>query len=155
MPTPISLALVAMFLYLVLNLIIGGAAVLQGSMSMYMVGAESILALLIIFGTMKGNRLAWQGGRLGGLVGFIYYGYKTALLYVRPENNLGLGDRMVELMALGIQAVCLLVVYGAFATHPAKSHFELICPQCSESSGTTNGDLFFTTVRCKNCNYTF
>jgi hypothetical protein len=152
MATSISVALVALFLYLVVNLIIGGAAVLQGSMGMYMVAAQSILAVLLLLGTIRGNRLAWQGGRLAGLVGFIYYAYLTGRLFLRPEHTLGLGDRLVELSALGVQAVCLLVVFLAFTTQQAYSHFELICPRCGESSGTTNGDMFFVTVRCKHCN---
>jgi hypothetical protein len=151
MATSISVALVALFLYLVLNLLIGGAAVLQGSMGVYMVAAQSVLAILLLLGTMKGNRLAWQGGRMAGLVGFVYYGYHLLRLILNPEQNLGLGDRMVEMSALGMQGVCLLVVLLAFTTQAAYSHFELICPRCGESSGTTNGDMFFVTVRCKHC----
>lgn len=154
MPTPISLALCSLFLFMIMDLIIGLAAVQQGELSLYRVSAEIVVALLIMMGTVKSNRLAWQAGRLLGMIGAVFFGFLTVRLLIFPQFNLGLGDRPVELTALAVQTVCLAAIPVAFATHAARSHFELVCPMCGESSATT-GDLFFSSVHCKSCNAKF
>ena len=113
--------------------------------------ASTAVGLLILWGMIVGNRLAWQWGRLLGVLAAIVLTIVTLAAFseVRKANSLtpalilGVGFPLLE-------AVCLYTIFFALGRPSAKRYFRLECPSCGQFTNTAN-DFLFAQAKCRAC----
>lgn len=106
-----------------------------------------VVAILILIGIVKGQRLAWQWGRLLGLVGAIILTLSAVGAAMRiPENP----TLVIGTILLAMQGIPLFPLFFVLGTKEAKEHFRVICPQCGKSR-VKGGNFLFTKVLCRVC----
>ena len=107
----------------------------------------TILVVLGFIGIIKGYRLAWQWGRLLGILGAVLFTV-FAFIYITE-----IGQRSYMMFA-GIvsivQAVLLFVMYFALGTTDSREYFKVVCPECGERK-VKAGDFLFSKVICRKC----
>jgi hypothetical protein len=106
---------------------------------------------VVLVGIVAGYRLAWQWGRLLGLVG----GIVLTLAAIRVFSQAGgWAGPLIVATLIALQGVPLLPMFFAFGTRQARQHLRLICPQCGcrKSKG---GNFLSTKAICKECRATW
>jgi hypothetical protein len=132
----------------VARIIMGGLALLSGRVSPLSVLLPVAVALLILIGIIKGQRLAWQWGRLLGLIGAVLLTLMAIGAVIRiPEQP----AMLIVAVLIGLQGVALFPMFFALGTTGAKEHFRVICPACGKSK-VKGGNFLFTKVICRECN---
>jgi hypothetical protein len=144
----ITVAVVSVSIMVIARIIMGGLALLSGQVSPLSILLPIVFALLILIGIIKGQRLAWQWGRLLGLLGaFVLTFAAVGTSFHIPEE-----PALVIVTALvAMQGVPLFPMFFALGTAGAKEHFRLICPGCGKSK-VKAGNFLFTKVICRQCN---
>ena len=107
----------------------------------------TILVVLGFIGIIKGYRLAWQWGRLLGILGAVLFTL-FAVIYITE-----IGQRSYMMFASivsMVQAVLLFLMYFALGTAGSREYFKVICPGCGERK-VRAGDFLFSKVICSKC----
>ncbi|GAC1352830.1 MAG: hypothetical protein NVS3B20_14260 [Polyangiales bacterium] len=106
---------------------------------------------LVLFGMIKGHRLAWQWGRLGGIVA-ILFGLLTLIGFIGPSKSPN--HSQVLVVGISVMMTLAVVMVTALSMPSAKHFFGLICPQCARST-SSSADFMFTKAKCKACKLTW
>jgi hypothetical protein len=106
---------------------------------------STIVGGCIIVGFLKGYRLAWQWGRVLGLLsgGFLALMFLAAL-------NAGRAGEIPVLLTTVVPAALLISMGILLGARQARTYFRLICPDC-RSAETQAEDFFFKRAKCKAC----
>jgi hypothetical protein len=132
----------------VARIITGILALLYGRVSPLSLLLPIAVALLILIGIIKGQRLAWQWGRLLGLVGAVLLTLLAVTTAIQIPERPAL---LIVAVLLALQGLPLFPMFFALGTTGAKEHFRVICPACGKSK-VKGGDFLFTKVVCRECN---
>ena len=100
---------------------------------------------LIIGGFLAGHRLAWQWGRLIGLL----YGIFLAVIFAMAINA-GKAGQFNVLIATAVPSVLLITMGVLLGRRSACAYFRLICPDC-RASEVKGDDFLFKRAKCKLC----
>jgi hypothetical protein len=133
------------------------AAVVLLSVGLRVMAGEGTLAVLpslliptlLLYGFVKGHRLAWQWGRIAGFVG--------AGLVVGVAVLSAVGGRFspavaaVFTLTVGAPLLAIAVLLGR---PPARAWFKLVCPAC-QGRNVRAADLLFSRARCRACGSLF
>ena len=145
----IIVAAVSLSIMVVSRVIMGGLALWFGSASPLSALLPVAVALLILIGIVKGHRLAWQWGRLLGLLGAVVLTFTAIMVSLRiPEQPL----LLITAVLVALQGVPLFPMFCALGTTGAREYFGVICPICGESN-VKGGNFLFTKVICRQCNH--
>jgi hypothetical protein len=145
----IIIAAASVSIMIVARIIMGGLALLFGRVSPLSVLLPIAVALLILIGIIKGQRLAWQWGRLLGLLGGVLLTLSAGGAALRiPDQPL----MLINAFLLALQGVPLFPMFFALGTRGAREHFRVICPACGKSK-VKGGNFLFTRVVCRECNH--
>jgi hypothetical protein len=149
MNKPIIVAIASVSIMIVARIIMGGLALLSGRVLPLLVLLPVAVALLILIGIIKGQRLAWQWGRLLGLLGAVVLTFSAIRVAIRiPDQPL----MLIPAVLIALQGVPLFPMFFALGTTGAKEHFRVICPACGKSR-VKGGNFLFTKVICRECNH--
>jgi hypothetical protein len=147
MNASIVVAVICLAILALARVSIGMVALASGRGSPISVLWAPAVASFIMVGIVVRLRLAWQWGRLAGLVGAVVLALLAAvpLREAKEHPRLLLGAVFVVM-----QAVPLLSMFLALSTKQARKYFGLTCPQCG-SGKTRAGDFLFTKAVCCEC----
>ena len=111
-------------------------------------GVMSIaISILILIGLVKGHKLAWQWGRICGILG----GVLVTLDMVPAVLLVAKGSLSFAFLVIGpLQPLALYFLFFALGAEGAREHFGLLCPKCG-SNKAKGGDFFFNTAVCRSC----
>lgn len=157
-PSSVIVAIVALCVLLALQLVIGILALAASRLFPEQLGrvlgqliAVAVIGGLVLWGLFAGHRLAWQWGRLLGMLGAVLY--LIAALAVLAAGGAQAGPPgariFVGLFALIVSA-CLFTITFSLATKPAKAYFGLRCPACRRYTSSA-ADFWFNQAKCKSC----
>jgi len=124
-------------------------ALIAGTASPMLLVLTTVLSALILIGMCKGHRLAWQWGRILGLLGAILL-LMITLTALASMGIRTIGEFVVVTMAVGVPAAALFTMFFSIGTHSARRYFGLVCPSCG-SMKCKAADFFFTKARCATC----
>ena len=110
-----------------------------------------VVAVLILVGILKGHRLAWQWGRIFGLIGAVWLTLASIIILLQVPGN---PEALLGAIVIGMQGIPLFFVFFALGSAEAKEYFRLICPSCAESK-PKGGDFFYNKAICKQCGTTW
>jgi hypothetical protein len=147
MRTSILVAVVSAIVMLITRVLMGLLALASGEVSPLQTYGPVAVALLIVVGIIKGHRLAWQWGRVLGVLGGVLLLLMAAGLYGRVREQPGL---MVVVVLLVIQGLPLFPLFFALGTRGAREHFGLVCPECGNNKPRA-GNFFYTRAVCREC----
>jgi hypothetical protein len=133
------------------------AAVVLLSVGLRVVAGEALIAALpsllipalLLFGFVKGHRLAWQWGRLAGFVGAGLVVGVAALSAV--DGRFSPAVAAVFTLTVGAPLLAIAVLLGRPS---ARAWFKLVCPACRSASARA-ADLLFSRARCRACGSLF
>lgn len=109
-----------------------------------------VLGALIMWGLVVGHRLAWQWGRVLGLIGAILYTVVGAISLANAAPGASpLLSFVVGAVVLFV-AACLWVIFFAVGARSARLHFGLQCPDCGKFTSKA-ADFFFNKAKCGKC----
>jgi predicted Zn finger-like uncharacterized protein len=154
-PSSVVLAIAAMSVLLLLECGLFVMVFLAGNLSEFQVVGRvgqivfsGVLGGLILWGLVVGHRLAWQWGRILGMLGAILF----ALVCVAAVTNTGDQGSSAYITAaiFFVISACLFTIAFSLGTATAKQHFGLRCPSCGRFTSTA-GDFVFNTARCRHC----
>jgi hypothetical protein len=113
------------------------------------------LSALILWGMIVGQRLAWQWGRILGIVAAVLVSIGALLAFVTAARDRASAlAAMVVGSILLLQAICLYTIFFALGRPSAMEHFKLRCPSCGKFTYKA-ANFFFTRAKCKYCNITW
>ena len=148
MKKPIVVAVVSVSIMIIARIIMGGLALLSGQVSLLSILIPITLAFLILAGIITRQRLAWQWGRMLGLLGAIVLTFSAIVTGMQIPENPAL---IIVVIFIAMQGVPLFPMFFALGTVGAKEHFRVICPGCGKSK-VKGGNFLFTKVVCRKCN---
>jgi hypothetical protein len=135
-----------------LNLVLGLLALLQDPTSILRVAVSLGLGILILWGMIVGHRLAWQWGRILGIIAAVLLTIGAVSAFAGAgAANVPAGAGLLLGSILLLQAACLYTIFFALGQSSARHHFNLRCPSCGKFSSTA-ADFFFNQAKCKGCN---
>jgi hypothetical protein len=141
------IAIVAVSTLFIINAVFSVIALVGGTTTSLRVIITGGLLGLILIGIIKGHRLAWQWGRVLGLLSAVLASFiAIALIFAQTPKS---GTVVVEII-FGLQAILLYVLFFALGTAGAKAHFRLVCSACG-SMKTKAANFSFTKAKCKAC----
>lgn len=160
MPQSIKIALLALILELgisiawVLIQLVGSDLDQPLEISQVVLGSVGSICvtLLILWGIVVGNRLAWQWGRLIAPLGAFLLGLSIVVGVRVAQNARDLWEFSPYLVTGLLSIVLLLVIFFALGTVSARRHFRLVCPRCG-SSRSRAVDFSFSLASCQRCRY--
>ncbi len=147
MNVSILIAAVAIGLMVFARLFMGVLALLAGQASIAAVLLPVAVALLILYGIVMGQRLAWQWGRLLGLFGGIVLTLAAVGAFSNANGEPGM---LIAGGLLMLQGVPLFPMFFALGTKGAREHFRLSCPNCGAAK-PKGGNFLFTEAVCRKC----
>jgi uncharacterized protein YacL len=104
--------------------------------------------VLAFIGIVKGYRIAWQWGRLLGLLGAILSALTTVVSISQIEKE---PSMILSCIVNGIQSILLFIMYFSLGTIGSREHFNVLCSECGKTK-VKAGDFLFTKVTCPKCN---
>jgi hypothetical protein len=147
MRVSILIAATAIGLMVFARIFMGVLTLLAGQVSIPGVVIPVAVALLILYGIVMGQRLAWQWGRLLGLLGGIILTLAAVGAFTNAEGDPTI---MVAGALLALQGIPLFPMFFALGTQGAREHFRLTCPQCGAGK-PKGGNFLFTEALCRKC----
>jgi hypothetical protein len=151
MPASMIVAITAMALIVALNVGLGILAALHDPAQLLRVAISGGLGALILLGLVFGHRLAWQWGRILGILAAVLLTLAAVLSFFGQRNIRGPAwVRTLEGGVFLFQAICLYTIFFALGTPSARLFFRLRCPLCGEFTSTA-ADFFFNRALCKRC----
>ncbi len=151
MNASIIVAAVSVGIMVFARLFMGVLLFLSGNVSVVGIVLPVAVAVLILIGILVGQRLAWQWGRLLGLVGGIIMTLAAVGAFARAQEGPGY---VVVGVLMALQGLPLFPMFFALGTRGAREHFRVICPQCG-SSRPKGGNFLFTKAVCRKCSATW
>jgi len=151
MRTSILIAVLSVGMMLFARLLMAALVLMGGGASIPAVLVPIVVAALILVGIVTGYRLAWQWGRLLGLVGGILLTLTAIGVFAKAGGRPG---PLIVGSLVTLQGVPLFPMFFALGTQGARQHFRLICPQCGRSK-PKGGNFLFTKAICKKCKATW
>ena len=148
MKKPVTVAVASVSIMVIARIITGVLALLSGQVSPLPILLPVVVALLILIGIIKRQRLAWQWGRLLGLFGAVVF---TLAAIGTATHVPEVPALLIVAVLVALQGVPLFPMFFALGTTGAKEHFRVICPACSKSK-VKGGNFLFTKVICRECN---
>jgi hypothetical protein len=146
MSKSVAVAIVAVSIVFLERLIVGIAAVAAGTTSLLSVVLTAGISVLILAGIIIGHKLAWQWGRILGMLSAVMLSYATVIgLIARSEQQV-----KFPVIIFGSQAILLFILFFALGTEGSKKYFKLVCPKCN-STNAKAANFFFTKAKCKDC----
>jgi hypothetical protein len=112
--------------------------------------SAGVIGGLIMWGLVAGHRLAWQWGRVFGILGGILWILAGILALSAPKLQEDLGLRLVSGIVSFIGAAFGFTIAIVLGIRSAKIYFNLRCPRCGAMSSQA-ADFFFNTARCQRC----
>jgi hypothetical protein len=151
MPTSVVVSITALVVMLGLNLVLGAIALLHDPTSIVRVAVSLGLGLLILWGMVVGHRLAWQWGRILGILAAVLLTIVGVITFVGTEaTQVPAWARFLTGSMVLLQAACLYTIFFSLGQSSAKHHFNLRCPSCGKFTGDA-ADFFFNRAKCKAC----
>jgi hypothetical protein len=147
MKISILIAATAIGLMVFARIFMGVLALVAGQASIVAVVLPVAVALLIMYGIVMGKRLAWQWGRLLGLLGGIILTLAAVGAFANAEGD---PTTMIAGGLLALQGIPLFPMFFALGTKGAREHFRLTCPQCGAGK-PKGGNFLFTEALCRKC----
>jgi hypothetical protein len=147
MHVSILVAAISVGIMVFARLFMGVLVFLGGDVSIPAVLIPIAVAVLILLGIVMGHRLAWQWGRLLGLLGGVLLTLAAVGVLAKMAEEPAL---VVAGALLLLQGVPLFPMFFALGTQGAREHFRLICPQCGHSRPKA-GNFLFTKALCRKC----
>jgi len=147
----ITVAIISVNIMVASRIIMGILILLSGEVSLIRILFPIAIAILILVGIARGQRLAWQWGRMLGLAGAIILTIAAVAAFAASAEQPGM---IIIAVLIALQGLPLFPMFFALGTEGAKAHFRVICPACGNRrvKGT---DFFFTKVLCKKCGTTW
>lgn len=108
-----------------------------------------LIPALLLYGFVKGHRLAWQWGRIAGFVGA---GLVLAVAVLSAMNQ-----RFSPVVAAAFTAAVgapLAVIALLLGRDEARAWFKLVCPAC-QGRAVRSADFLYTRARCRGCQTVF
>jgi hypothetical protein len=150
-PASILVTITALSVILGLNCALGILALTQDPTAIVRVAVSMGLGALLLLGMIFGQRLAWQWGRILGIlaavlmtIGAVVGFFSTRAAQVPSWVSVLSGSILL------VQAACLYTIFFALGQRSAKLHFGLKCPVCGELTNKA-ADFFFNRAKCKGC----
>ena len=143
----VLVAAVAIGLMVFARMFMGVLGLLAGRVSLAAVVLPVAVALLILYGIVMGQRLAWQWGRLLGLLGGIILTLAAVGAFTKAHGEPG---PWIVGSLLALQGLPLSPMFFALGTKSAREHFRLTCPQCGAGK-PKGGNFLFTQAVCRKC----
>jgi hypothetical protein len=152
MPTSIYLTIAALVLLLAINFAAVAVAVnsVQGPAALVRLGVSAGLGMLILWGVIVGNRLAWQWGRFLGLLAGLLLLLAGIFVFTGGPAGVPPAARILAGGILLAQAICVYTIFFSLGRPSAREHFRLRCPSCGKFT-TAAADFFFKRAKCKGC----
>ncbi len=147
MNTSILIAAISVGVMVFARLLMGALALIGGGVSIPGVLLPIVVAVLILVGIMTGHRLAWQWGRLLGLVGGILLTLAAIRIFSGADGEAGM---LIVGSLVALQGTPLFPMFFALGTRESRQYFRLVCPQCG-SSKPKGGNFLFTKAICRQC----
>lgn len=144
----VVVAVISLGITIFSRIITGVLALLYGTASVLSVVISLVVAAVIFVGFIERFRLAWQWGRILGLLGAILLTFTGVALLVRVRDDPGV---LLAGVLIATQGVPLFPMFFALGTRDARAYFRVICPKCG-SSEVKGGNFLFTKAQCKQCN---
>lgn len=107
----------------------------------------TILVVLGFIGIIKGYRIAWQWGRLLGLLGAILFCFIAIVSVMQISKR---PYMTLTSIVSAIQAILLFIMYFALGTIGAREYFNVLCSDCGKTK-VKAGDFLFKKVICSKC----
>ena len=152
MPTSVKVAVIATGVTVAFSFLSGVISLVNGAGSIGSLATNLVIGGLILAGMVRGHRLAWQWGRITGVLSLIVLSIALASL-LSQVARLNAAE-LLGLVITSVMAVCVLAAVIALSLPSAFGHFRLVCPQCARRT-TAAGDFLFEKAKCKRCNITF
>jgi hypothetical protein len=157
MPGSVMLAIAALGLMLALELGTTLLVLVAGNLPPAQLGrllgqaaVRGILSALVLWGLIAGHRLAWQWGRVLGLLGALLMLLVGIVSFAGGPVAGGILAKLVMSGAALFISACLFTIVFALGTQSAKKYFRLRCPECGRYTNSA-ADFFFNQAKCKNC----
>ncbi len=147
MNVSILIAAVAVGVMVFARIFMGVLALLSGQVALVAVVLPVVVALLILYGIVMGQRLAWQWGRLLGLLGGVILTLAAVGAFRNANGEPGM---LIVGGLLALQGVPLFPMFFALGTKGARAHFRLSCPKCGAGK-PKGGNFLFTEAVCRKC----
>jgi len=157
MPGSVMAAIAALGLMLALELgmhllvlVIGNLQPAQLGQLLGRLAFSVIVGGLILWGLIAGHRLAWQWGRVLGLLGALLMLLVGILAFTAGPVQGGMLARLVMGGVTLFISACLFTIVFSLGTQSAKKYFRLRCPECGRYTSSA-ADFFFNEAKCKKC----
>jgi predicted Zn finger-like uncharacterized protein len=157
MPGSVMLAIAALGLMLALELGTTLLVLVAGNLPPAQLGrllgqaaVRVILSALVLWGLIAGHRLAWQWGRVLGLLGALLMLLVGIVSFAGGPVQGGMLAKLVMSGAALFISACLFTIVFSLGTQSAKKYFRLRCPECGRYTSSA-ADFFFNEAKCKNC----
>ena len=111
-----------------------------------------VIPALLLYGFVKRHRLAWQWGRIAGLVGLAVAVAVPVLVLMGAQDARG-SQAVVAFTAAGI-GLPLAVIALLLGRPEVRDWFRLTCPVC-QGRTVRSADFLFTKARCRGCQSLF
>jgi hypothetical protein len=150
MPASVILAIGSLAIMICLTAINFVLALLSGQI-LILAAVSVALGALVLMGMIVGQRLAWQWGRVLGLLAALLYTWFLAVtLATGPPRDTNPLTRFASIGYLGIVVACLYTIFFALGRSSALDHFGLKCLSCQHYTNA-GANFLFTKARCKKC----
>ncbi|MDY0357679.1 MAG: hypothetical protein RBR19_17485 [Sedimentisphaerales bacterium] len=147
MSPSVWVAAVSVGMMVLARVFMGVLALLSGTVSIVSIVLPVAVAVLILIGIIAGQRLAWQWGRLLGLLGGIVLTMAAVGAFANANGEVGM---LVVGALLLLQGAPLFPMFFALGMRGAREHFRLICPACGHAR-PRGGNFLFTEAVCRKC----
>ncbi len=155
MPTSVIVAVSALGAMLALETVILLLGLLANPQNLLSVAGAMAAGALIVWGMVVGHRLAWQWGRVLGIIAAVGYSIVGVLAFAAPppKDQPEWAIRVTGVIFLFV-ATCLYIIFFALGQRSAKQFFNLQCPTCGTLTSKA-ADFFFNTAKCSKCGNTW
>jgi hypothetical protein len=145
MSKSVIVAIIAVAIIFLERVVLGVMAVAAGTSSVLNLVLTGGISGLILVGVIKGHKLAWQWGRILGMVGAVILSFIAIMLitHSNPQN-------VAAVVIIGSQAILLYILFFTLGTAGARKYFHLICPVCGSTKAKA-ADFLFAKAKCKDC----
>jgi len=145
MPISIIISVIALLILVVYDLFLASFTFKMEPKFMISFFGTLLVGILILWGLVTRKRLAWQWGRVIGLVaGILSTIGAIASISQMVIANSGNTAHVLATITLSIHSVCLVVITSMLGRNSAKEFFGLICPVLRSIQRYSCGFLFQT-----------
>lgn len=113
-------------------------------------GISVVVGGLILWGLVVGHRLAWQWGRVLGVIGAVLM---LLVGVVSLAAGAAPGNPVARFIIAGVSLFvsgCLFTIFFSLGSRSAKAYFALRCPECRAFTSAA-ADFLFNKAKCKKC----